>query len=61
MVLDNAGRAVGCPPALEGTDETGIEGWAPYANGLGGLGIDITLEVVGWYFDLGCVVLLHDL
>ena len=44
---DNIGRVGGYPPALEGTDETGIEGWAPGAKDLGGLGTDIIWEVVG--------------
>ena len=44
---DNVGRARGCPSALEGNDETRIEGWAPDAEDLGGLGTEITWEVVG--------------
>ena len=43
---DNVGHARGFPPALEGINETGIEGWAPGAEDLGGFGIDITWEVV---------------
>ena len=39
---DNVGHAKGFPLALEGTDKTGIEGWAPGAKDLGGLGTDIT-------------------
>ena len=46
-MLDNVGHARGFPPALEGTDEMGIEGWAPGAEHLGGFGIDITWEVIG--------------
>ena len=42
MVSNNVGHVGGCPPALEGIDETRIEGWAPCAEDLGGLGIDIT-------------------
>ena len=41
-MTDNVGHAGGCPPALEGTDEKGIEGRAPGAKELGGLGTDIT-------------------
>ena len=39
---NNVGHAGGFPPALEGNDETGIEGWAPDAKDLGGFGSDIT-------------------
>ena len=39
---DNIGRAGGCPVTLEGTHESGIEGWAPGAEDLGGLGTYIT-------------------
>ena len=39
---DNVGHVWGCPPALEGTDETRTEGWAPGAKDLGGLGTNIT-------------------
>ena len=44
---DNVGHAGGCPPALEGNDKTGIEGWAPGTKDLGGLDTDIIWEVVG--------------
>ena len=46
----NVGSAGGYPPTLEGTDEIGIEIWAPGAEDLGGLGTDITWEVVGVEF-----------
>ena len=39
---DNIGHAEGYPLEIEGTDEMGIEGWAPGAEDLGGLGKDIT-------------------
>ena len=42
MVLDNVGHVGGFPLALEGTDEIGIEGWAPGAEDLGVFGTDIT-------------------
>ena len=41
------GRARGFPPALEGNDETRIEGWAPSAEDPGGLGTNIIWDVVG--------------
>ena len=41
-MLDNVGHNEGCPLALEGTDETGTDGWAPGVEDLGGLGTDIT-------------------
>ena len=44
---DNVGHAGGCPPTLEGNDETKIEGWALGAEDLGGLGTYIIWEVVG--------------
>ena len=44
---DNVGHVGGRPSALEGNDETRIEGWAPGAEDLGGLGTDIIWEVVG--------------
>ena len=44
---DNIGRAEGFPPTLKGNDKTGIEGWAPGAEDLGGLGRDIIWDVVG--------------
>ena len=37
----------GFPPALEGDNDTGIEGWVPGVEDLGRLGTDITWEVVG--------------
>ena len=47
---DNVGRAGGCPPAIEGNDDTRIEGWVLGAEDLGMLGTDITWEVVGLVF-----------
>ena len=44
---DNVGHVGGFPMALEGNDETGIEGWAPGAEDLGGFGTDVIWEVVG--------------
>ena len=44
---DNVGHAGGCPPALEGIDETGIECCAPGAEEPRGLGKNIIWEVVG--------------
>ena len=44
---NNVGHVRGFPPALEGNDETGIEGWTPGVEDLGGLGTNITWEVVG--------------
>ena len=41
-MLDNVGHVKDFPSALENTDEMGIEGWAPGAEDLGGLGKDIT-------------------
>ena len=58
---NNVGCARGFPPSVEVKDETGIEGRVLGAENLGILGIDITWEVVGLVFDLGCVVLLFDL
>ena len=49
-MLDNVGHVGGCPPALEGDADTGIEGWVPSAEYLGRLGKDITWEVVGLVF-----------
>ena len=42
----NVGHAGGCPPTLEGKDKMGIEGWAPGAEDLGGLGTNIAWEGV---------------
>ena len=39
---DNVGRVGSCPSALEGTEETGTDGWALGVEDLGGLGTDIT-------------------
>ena len=39
---DNIGHAGGFPLAFKGTEDTGIEGWAPDAKYLGGFGSDIT-------------------
>ena len=47
LVPDNVGHSRGFPPTLEGNDEMGIEGWALDAESLGGLGTDITWEVIG--------------
>ena len=44
---DNIGCVEVYPLALEGNDETGIEGWVPGVEDLGGLGTDIIWEVVG--------------
>ena len=42
LMPNNIGHAGGFPLALKGIDETRIEGWAPGAKDLGGLGTDIT-------------------
>ena len=47
---DNVGHVGGHPPALEGNDDMGIEGWVPGAEELGILGTNITWEVVGLVF-----------
>ena len=47
---DNVGHGGGCPPALEGNDDMGIEGWVPGVEDLGRLRTDITWELVGVVF-----------
>ena len=49
-MLDNVGHVGGFPPALDGNDEMGIEGWVLGAEDLGRLGTYITWEVVGVVF-----------
>ena len=56
---DNVGHVGGFPPTLEGTNEMRIEGRAPGVEDLGGLGTNITWEVV--VFRPGLWVLLDDL
>ena len=47
---DNVGHDGGFPPALEGNDNMGIEGWVLGVEHLGILGTDITWELVGLVF-----------
>ena len=49
----NVGHARGCPPTLEGVDETGIKCCSPGVEDPGGFGIDIIWEVVGLVVQQG--------